>query len=141
MKNKIIYILVTIVTVFCTSTLSAQNSSKSRYVPREENKQSTHAMSFAGALEYYASIRNNQETKELNPLDYYNARKEVENFKSNKSNLNWNNIGPVNQGGRVRSIIFDKSNPSVMYAGAVSGGLWKTTNSGLSWAQIGRAHV
>lgn len=136
MKNKIIYLLVTLVTVFCVSTLSAQKTSKNRYVPREGNKQSAHAMSFAGALEYYASIRNNQETKELNPLDYFNARKEVENLKSNKSNLIWNNIGPVNQGGRVRSIIFDRSNPNIMYAGAVSGGLWKTTNSGLSWAPI-----
>lgn len=95
------------------------------------------AQGFAGALEYYKLLRNNHETGEFHIEDYYAARQQVEQFSSQKSGaLNWHSIGPTDQGGRVRALIFDRNNPEVMYAGAVSGGIWKTTNGGQSWQPI-----
>ncbi|MBU0509096.1 T9SS type A sorting domain-containing protein [bacterium] len=45
----------------------------------------------------------------------------------------WTNLGPYNHGGRTRVIRFHPNNPMVMFAGAVSGGLWKSTDGGESW--------
>lgn len=45
----------------------------------------------------------------------------------------WSERGPWNIGGRIRSIVNDPSNPTVLYAGSASGGVWKTTNLGQSW--------
>ncbi len=48
----------------------------------------------------------------------------------------WTERGPNNIGGRTRSLVIDPSNPSVMWAGAVGGGIWRSTNAGASWAPI-----
>lgn len=137
MNKKIYIILVAIVAlVFYSSDVLAQKKAKSRYVPRENSKGFA-AAGYTGALEYYKLIRNNIETGEFHPEDYYAARQEVELFDANKDGaLTWKSIGPTDQGGRVRALLFDKDNPEVMYAGAVSGGLWKTTNGGQSWQPI-----
>lgn len=45
----------------------------------------------------------------------------------------WTHRGPANIGGRTRAIAFDASNDATMLAGAVSGGVWKTSDSGSSW--------
>jgi photosystem II stability/assembly factor-like uncharacterized protein len=45
----------------------------------------------------------------------------------------WESLGPTNVGGRTRAIVVHPTNPDVMYAGCVSGGIWKTTNGGQSW--------
>ena len=48
----------------------------------------------------------------------------------------WQSIGPGNVGGRTRALLIDPSNPDVMYAAAVAGGIWKTTNGGTSWLPL-----
>jgi hypothetical protein len=48
----------------------------------------------------------------------------------------WTWLGPGNIGGRVRSIVIHPVQPNVWFAGSVSGGIWKTTNSGASWAPV-----
>lgn len=45
----------------------------------------------------------------------------------------WSALGPGNIGGRTRSILIDPTDPSVMYAGGVAGGVWKSTDGGASW--------
>lgn len=52
------------------------------------------------------------------------------------ASLNWSQLGPANIPGRTRSIVIDPSNANVMYCGAVSGGVWKTTNGGSSWVPL-----
>lgn len=49
---------------------------------------------------------------------------------------NWEWLGPGNIGGRIRSIVIHPDTPNVMWIGAVSGGIWKTTNAGASWAPV-----
>ncbi|HKP04968.1 MAG TPA: hypothetical protein VJU77_16570 [Chthoniobacterales bacterium] len=48
--------------------------------------------------------------------------------------LPWVSIGPGSTGGRIRSIIIHPTNPDTIWVGAVSGGIWKTTNGGTSWS-------
>ena len=48
----------------------------------------------------------------------------------------WQSLGPGNVGGRTRTLLIDPTNPDVMYAAAVAGGIWKTTNAGNSWAPL-----
>ena len=45
----------------------------------------------------------------------------------------WTNLGPGNIGGRTRSLLIDPHSPSIMYAGSVTGGVWKTTDAGTTW--------
>jgi PKD repeat protein/photosystem II stability/assembly factor-like uncharacterized protein len=47
---------------------------------------------------------------------------------------NWNNTSGWNPGnGRINCVEQDPNNPNVIYVGAASGGLWKSTNSGQTW--------
>ncbi len=46
----------------------------------------------------------------------------------------WESLGPGNIGGRVRGFVIDPSDPRIMYVSGVSGGVWKTTDGGGSWA-------
>ncbi len=48
--------------------------------------------------------------------------------------LKWRHIGPV--GNRVAAVAGVPGNPNVYYAGAASGGLWKTVDGGLYWEPI-----
>jgi len=48
----------------------------------------------------------------------------------------WTWLGPGNIGGRVRSIAVNPIVPSTWFAGSVSGGIWKTVDSGAHWAPV-----
>jgi len=47
----------------------------------------------------------------------------------------WENVGPTNIGGRITSLAASPDGQTI-YAGAASGGVWKTTDDGLAWAPI-----
>ncbi len=47
----------------------------------------------------------------------------------------WATRGPVNQGGRTRALAFDVTNASMVLAGGVSGGMWRSTDGGSSWTK------
>ena len=50
-------------------------------------------------------------------------------------NLSWNPLGPDNVSGRTRAVLFDSRDASgnTIYAAGVSGGIYKSTNLGLTW--------
>jgi len=93
-----------------------------------------------GAINYYHQIKANPLTGTIDVKDVRAARNGVMNLSSSKAlNMQWQEMGPSNVGGRTRAILFDNANPAVMYAGGVSGGLWKSTTNGQSWSQISLA--
>ncbi len=47
----------------------------------------------------------------------------------------WNARGPYNVGGRTRALGIDIANPTIILAGGVSGGMWRSTNTGSSWVK------
>jgi len=48
----------------------------------------------------------------------------------------WQPLGPGNQGGRTRHLLIHPGDPNIMYAGAATGGVWKTTDGGARWAPL-----
>lgn len=50
--------------------------------------------------------------------------------------LKMRNIGPAGMSGRVTAIDVDLSNPNIIYIGAASGGVWKSTSGGIAWEPI-----
>ncbi|MBI4913126.1 MAG: hypothetical protein HY823_10345 [Acidobacteria bacterium] len=52
------------------------------------------------------------------------------------ANLKFREIGPAVMGGRVDDFAVVESNPSIVYAGTASGGLWKTINAGTTWTPL-----
>jgi photosystem II stability/assembly factor-like uncharacterized protein len=50
--------------------------------------------------------------------------------------LEWRAIGPAVMGGRIDDVAVDERNPSTIYVGAASGGVWKTVNAGTTWTPL-----
>jgi photosystem II stability/assembly factor-like uncharacterized protein len=50
--------------------------------------------------------------------------------------LRWRNIGPANMAGRIADIEAIEANPAVVFVGAASGGVWKSTNAGTTWKPV-----
>lgn len=89
---------------------------------------------------YLQLLRNNQTTGLLNARAVVEAREKTRalmNFKS-MDEIDWDIVGPDNVGGRTRAIIYDNKDAfgKTIYAGAVTGGLWKSTDNGMTWLKI-----
>jgi len=50
--------------------------------------------------------------------------------------LQWREIGPAVQGGRVVDFAVDLKDKRTIYAAVATGGLWKTTNAGTTWKAV-----
>lgn len=50
--------------------------------------------------------------------------------------LKWRAVGPRLQGGRIETVAVAPGRTSTIYAGAGSGGVWKSINSGTTWTPI-----
>ncbi len=49
---------------------------------------------------------------------------------------NWDFAGPNNIGGRVSDIEYNPQHPEIVYAGAATGGVFKSTDGGLTWQPV-----
>jgi len=52
------------------------------------------------------------------------------------ANLAWRSIGPANMGGRIADIEGVAGDPNIVYVATGAGGIFKTTNGGMSWTPI-----
>lgn len=50
--------------------------------------------------------------------------------------LQWRNIGPAVVGGRVAAVAGSDRDPYLYYLGAAGGGVWRTTDGGLTWQDV-----
>jgi photosystem II stability/assembly factor-like uncharacterized protein len=48
----------------------------------------------------------------------------------------WNSLGPGNIGGRTRSLSIYPNNSDTLWAGSVSGGVWRSEDGGQSWFPV-----
>jgi photosystem II stability/assembly factor-like uncharacterized protein len=76
------------------------------------------------------------------------VQKAITGIENPLNNLQWNSIGPTGinstspthwgeMSGRVRGLDVDPTNSNIVYAGVAAGGIWKTTDGGTSWANVG----
>ena len=123
---------------------NTQNSDEALgYAPRTT---STEAQTPDGAWEIQKKLLGDIETGEINEEGLRELRGEVvryaaqQNLDGRATDHYWNEMGPDNIGGRTRAIAAvipeDGSEETVLYAGAISGGLWKSDNGGNDWNQI-----
>ncbi|MCL6267386.1 T9SS type A sorting domain-containing protein [Flagellimonas myxillae] len=57
---------------------------------------------------------------------------------SKKKYYYFRNRGPFNVGGRTRALALDMNDENTIFAGGVSGGLWRSTNAGDTWRRVTR---
>jgi len=93
------------------------------------------------AAEYFKYRRRSRADKNGNiPIDgLIKAKKHIDQMMGASRDAGlweWNWLGPSNIGGRIRTILPDPNNASVLWLGSVSGGIWKSTNSGASWTPV-----
>ena len=50
--------------------------------------------------------------------------------------LEWRHIGPASFGGRIDDVEAVAGNPSVIFVGTASGGVFKTVNNGITWTPV-----
>lgn len=65
-------------------------------------------------------------------LSVVGQKLEMDDFKNMKAR----SIGPAGMSGRITSIDAVHSNPDIIYVGAASGGVWKSTSGGIAWEPI-----
>lgn len=57
-------------------------------------------------------------------------------IESATANLKMRAIGPAIMGGRIDDIAVAETDPKTVYIGAAAGGLWKSTDGGMTWTSI-----
>jgi len=92
------------------------------------------------AEEWINARRVNPATGEISARDLERSRQAFAansaNRNANTGSQNWAFMGPDNVGGRTRAFLVDNQNTSTLWAGGVSGGLWRSINEGQSWIPI-----
>src|SRR5689334_18626988 len=51
-------------------------------------------------------------------------------------NLPWRDLGPAIMGGRIDDFAVVESNPSIVYVGTATGGVFKSVNHGTTWEAV-----
>lgn len=57
-------------------------------------------------------------------------------FAENATDLEWQSVGPYNIGGRTRALVFSPNDSNVIYTAGVSGGVFKSVDSGQQWQPV-----
>ena len=138
MKRNLLYVSSAFVVTALVAGLTMMNDKQEEvYTPRESNASIDAAY---GAAEYRASMLVNASTGKLDLADVAQAKQQADDLlrkkKSSAIGLQWENEGPINIGGRTRAILLWNQDSNTVFAGSVSGGLFKSTNYGSSWEPV-----
>ncbi|MBK7556650.1 MAG: T9SS type A sorting domain-containing protein [Flavobacteriales bacterium] len=92
-----------------------------------------------GMRDYMNMLRRNVVTGQVDPNDYLRAFEAARSYSASQAKsvgFQWLEMGPNNVGGRTRSICIHPSAPNTIWAGAVSGGLWKSEDGANTWFRV-----
>src|SRR5216684_956937 len=81
------------------------------------------------------SAKSNKAAKEQPPAAAAPAAEKLD-YGALLKDLQWRELGPAIMGGRIDDFAVVESNPSTVYVGTASGGVWKTTNAGTTWEPV-----
>jgi hypothetical protein len=102
------------------------------------NFQEHEAENIEAPYEYFSQIRSFPDSV-FDYKAYSEALTQEQQFISaNRSALsgNWQFEGPTNIGGRITAFKIRPTNSAIMLAGCPGGGLFRTTNSGVTWTPV-----
>ncbi len=77
-------------------------------------------------------VKNTDPGQRLTWFKEHKAMEAASPFKE----MNWRFIGPFDLSGRCTDVAVPRGSRTVFYAGAATGGVWKTTNAGTTWTPI-----
>ncbi|MCB0791083.1 MAG: T9SS type A sorting domain-containing protein [Flavobacteriales bacterium] len=130
-------VLFVLAAAIITGAAYYQQDGRIRYAPRS---QATSSEDARGAAEYYRSIKANVNTGEIDPADHWRMAEAVRHYEvthaDRAQNMSWTEMGPDNIGGRVRSIAVDPNDWNRLWAGGVSGGLWRSDDGANTWIRL-----
>jgi len=148
-KNSFSFVSLGIAVVaICMGLFITLFSSHREYYPVSLSAKDNDADKDAGSkgeAQFFFNARKNINT---NSMDYASmlaadmAVRAMDNSRNTHSskvtsvpNFSWQSMGPTNVGGRTRAILIDNNDPTrqTIFAGGVSGGIWKSTNGGGTW--------
>lgn len=135
-KRNLLYSLVALIGLSAVVFLADTYSSKKDGVSNP-SIDAYQEQGISGAIEYYNLLKADPVTGIVDPKMVAQAKAEWQAMSTTKASpLNWMEMGPNNIGGRTRAILIDKDSLNIIYAGGVSGGLWKSTTHGQSWNKV-----
>jgi hypothetical protein len=94
---------------------------------------------FSEANNYWLAMKANQNTGVIDPADIQKSIQQAnEAAKDRAVTMTWSELGPSNVGGRTRALLVDNQDATgnTLFAGGVSGGLWKSTTGASSWLKV-----
>jgi photosystem II stability/assembly factor-like uncharacterized protein len=140
-------ILLMALILFPFSSLISQQSSIWDRVPEEISERN----SFKRFEWFYRQRAIPYDTISIHTY-YSESKKEIQKHISGEQEspdiLQWNSVGPSGiisgfpshwgeMSGRIRGLAVHPTDPMTVYVGAAAGSIWKTTNGGTSWANVG----
>lgn len=130
MKKGFLLFSILLITSVLYNTVVASN--QTAYVPRVQEELTSEA--------YLHALRSNQHTGMVDEADLVSAYQQAKSQTSfkNQAGLNWTSLGPDNYGGKTKGVIYDNRDASnqTLLAGASGGGIWKSTNEGITWTAL-----
>lgn len=130
MKNKVLPLSLVTLVVFLGAFLISSTVTFQESFLSDPDNDVTHEASIA-SQHYLAKLQSNY-------LNNYTAPENEVATKSTMEDFDWHFLGPDNVGGFTSAILYDNQDTSTttIIAGAFTGGLYKSTNSGLTWNKI-----
>ena len=136
MRRRALLLSISVLAVVAGCFLWNGQDSQSVFTPRADQEA---AAEINGATEISNRLRANIETGEVNEEDYINLRKAAAKRANSRTkaapDVQWEEMGPDNIGGRIRAVYIEEDNTTI-WTGGISGGLWRSTNAGNNWTQI-----
>ncbi|MDG1440702.1 MAG: T9SS type A sorting domain-containing protein [Flavobacteriales bacterium] len=137
MKKFFIIPFVTLFAFLTYLNMPRKFNSEIRNYTFKNIKDSKSQASANDAIEYNNSLYRDVITNKIETSKLAAAKDEVrQRMMSRSTNLAFIEEGPDNVGGRTRAIAMHPDNSEIMFAGSVSGGLFKTTNGGTNWNRV-----
>ncbi len=138
MKKSILLFFTILILSFSYFSFLENNNSAANFAPKVPMQGDRDNPYAASQFRYKMIIGNHHSYDPLSRTRAIEYTKSKLMAKQGFNNIqlisNWNDIGPGNIGGRIRSILINPSNPKEILIGAVSGGIWKSTDGGNTWA-------
>jgi photosystem II stability/assembly factor-like uncharacterized protein len=92
-----------------------------------------------GRAEYFFKMLRDPSINQIPKNIFSKERQFLESLNTKRKGVNdpfeWKEVGPNDIGGRTRAVALDPRNPDIILAGGVSGGLWKSNDSGQTWTK------